>query len=240
MKYMGSKARFAKDILPIILKDRKGDWQYYVEPFVGGANTIDKVGGNRIGNDLNQYLISMWIALQNGWTPPTEVSKEDYQKVLDNKEAHLDSFVGWVGFNCSYSGKFLSGYAGKTKTKIGTVRDYQAEAHKNIAKQLPLLKDVYFKYGNYYDLEIPPESIIYCDPPYQGTSKYNKIDSFDHEKFWAWCDMMVDIGHTVFVSEYSAPKGWKCVWSKEVKSSLSANGRQGGNKLSVEKLFTKS
>lgn len=48
MKYMGSKARHAKELLPIILKDRKpGQW--YVEPFVGGANMIDKVDGNRIG-----------------------------------------------------------------------------------------------------------------------------------------------------------------------------------------------
>ena len=44
MKYMGSKNRIAKHILPIILKDRKEN-QYYVEPFVGGANMIDKVQG---------------------------------------------------------------------------------------------------------------------------------------------------------------------------------------------------
>lgn len=36
MKYLGSKARIAKEILPIILKDRKVG-QYYVEPFVGGG-----------------------------------------------------------------------------------------------------------------------------------------------------------------------------------------------------------
>lgn len=36
MKYMGSKSRIAKYILPIILKDRK-DGQYYVEPFCGGS-----------------------------------------------------------------------------------------------------------------------------------------------------------------------------------------------------------
>lgn len=44
MKYMGSKNRYAKEILPLILKDRKEN-QWYVEPFVGGANVIDKVGG---------------------------------------------------------------------------------------------------------------------------------------------------------------------------------------------------
>jgi len=53
MKYMGSKSRIANDILPIILKDRKQD-QYYVEPFCGGLNVIDKVDGNRIANDKSE------------------------------------------------------------------------------------------------------------------------------------------------------------------------------------------
>lgn len=54
MKYMGSKNRIAKDILPIILKERKPE-QWYVEPFVGGCNIIDKVDGNRLGSDKNKY-----------------------------------------------------------------------------------------------------------------------------------------------------------------------------------------
>lgn len=45
---MGSKRRIAKDILPIILENRTPE-QFYVEPFVGGANMIDKVQGKRIG-----------------------------------------------------------------------------------------------------------------------------------------------------------------------------------------------
>ena len=53
VKYMGSKSRHAKDILPIILKYRKKD-QWYVEPFVGGGNMIDKVNGNRMGADYNE------------------------------------------------------------------------------------------------------------------------------------------------------------------------------------------
>ena len=65
MKYMGSKNRIAKHILPIILKDRKEN-QYYVEPFIGGANMIDKVGGLRIGGEFNKYIANMWIELEKG------------------------------------------------------------------------------------------------------------------------------------------------------------------------------
>jgi len=51
MKYMGSKNRITKDILPIILNNRKEN-QYFVDLFVGGANLIDKVDGLRIGCDI--------------------------------------------------------------------------------------------------------------------------------------------------------------------------------------------
>ena len=40
MKYMGSKTRIAKEILPIMLKNRTEN-QFWVEPFVGGGN-IDR------------------------------------------------------------------------------------------------------------------------------------------------------------------------------------------------------
>lgn len=41
MNYLGGKIRIAKEILPIILADRK-EGQYFVEPFCGGCNVIDK------------------------------------------------------------------------------------------------------------------------------------------------------------------------------------------------------
>lgn len=54
MKYMGSKNRIAKEILPIILKNKK-EHQWYVEPFVGGSNVIEKINGKRIGSDNNNF-----------------------------------------------------------------------------------------------------------------------------------------------------------------------------------------
>lgn len=234
MKYMGSKARFAKELLPIILDGREED-QFYVEPFVGGANMIDKVDGNRIGNDANAPLIAMWRGLQTGSLSPRKVTKEEYAAAKYSDDL---AWRGWVGFNCSYSGKYFGGYAGETKTKIGTVRDYQAEAIRNVEKQMLTLSDVHFVNGSYSDLDIPPNSIIYCDPPYKDTTSY-ATGGFDHAVFWTWCDEQVANGHKVFVSEYISPEHWICVWEKEAKSSLSANGKAGGNKISVEKLFTR-
>ena len=232
MKYMGSKNRIAKDILPIILKDRKEN-QYYVEPFVGGANMIDKVNGLRIGGEFNKYIASMWIELEKGWIPKNNYTKQEYDFIKNNKDNCLHE-TGYVGICCSYSGKWFGGYAGKVNTNQG-IRNYQDEAHRNLLSQVKNIKGIKFKHSSYDELEIPSNSIIYCDPPYEGTTQYK--DSFDNSKFWQWCREKAKQGHQVFISEYNAPADFKCIWSKEVNSSLSANGKIGGNKKSVERLF---
>lgn len=44
IKYMGSKSRIAKDIIPIIQKYiDDNEITSYIEPFCGGANVIDKI-----------------------------------------------------------------------------------------------------------------------------------------------------------------------------------------------------
>ena len=143
MKYMGSKARFAKEILQIVLKDRKPE-QWYVEPFAGGMNIICEVSGNRIANDIHYHLIQMWKELVGGWIPE-KINKEEYVDVRANQSKYPAYFVGWVGFNCSYSGKWFGGFAGETKTKTGVVRDYQTEAINNVAKQVEKMKGVRFQ-----------------------------------------------------------------------------------------------
>ncbi len=232
MKYMGSKARFADKILPIILAGRH-EAQAYVEPFCGGCNSIDRVTGPRIASDNNPYLIAMWTAIVKGWVPPT-VNRELYNEIRSNKEKFGPHVVGWAGFNCSYSGKWFGGFAGATKTKIDTVRDYQAEALRNVLRQAKRLEGVQFVCSEYYDLDIPEGAVVYCDPPYAETTKYRL--SFDHTRFWEWV-RITSRTHPVYVSEYCAPDDFECVWQGKASSSLSANGKVGGNKVSTERLF---
>lgn len=243
MKYMGSKVRFSKEILPIILEKRKEN-QWYFEPFAGGMNIIDKVPGKRIANDKNHYLIEMWKGLINGNIYPEDIPKSLYDEVRDfyNKKNTLkhftDDFVGWIGFMGSANGRFFDGgYSGKTKTKIGTERDYISESIKNIFKQIPSMKGVHFFSKNYYEFDLKEPCLIYCDPPYKGTKQYSTSKDFDHERFWDWCREMSLNGHDVFISEYNAPDDFLCVWEKETSSSLRSNDVISGNKISTEKLF---
>ena len=83
-------------------------------------------------------------------------------------------------------------------------------------------------------MDIPSESIIYCDIPYQGTKVYDSKLAFNYAKFWQWCRDMAKQGHKVFISEYNAPEDFKCVWEKEVKVSI----RPTKTLIQTEKLFT--
>ena len=61
MKFKGSKTKYAKSIVPVLQKiitTNKIDC--YIEPFVGGANIIDKIHCNtKIGCDKNAVLIAL-------------------------------------------------------------------------------------------------------------------------------------------------------------------------------------
>lgn len=131
MKYMGSKNRHSKEIVPILIKDRKMG-QFFVEPMVGGANIIDKITGNRIGGDNNYYLSCMWKAVSIGWMPPLDFSENQYNDIRKNKEMYAPELVGYVGFALSYGGKFFGGWR---RDGLGK-RNYVKEAYQNAKKTI--------------------------------------------------------------------------------------------------------
>lgn len=230
---MGSKAKYAKEILPIILQHRDNHL-WYVEPFAGGCNLIDKVCGQRLANDINYGLMGMFERLCCGiFIPPDTISNEQYNDIKSNPRKYNPDLVAFVSVGCSYSGKSWGGYA-RGKNSKGIERNYCKESADNLIKQKNGLKGTLFSSIHYENLVIPDNSLIYCDPPYAGTTKYKY--AFNHVAFWKWCDEKVKEGHKVFVSEYNAPLDWICVWQKQVNSSLTKNT---GAKQAIEKLFTK-
>ena len=232
MKYMGSKARLAKELLPIILANRT-EGQWYVEPFVGGANMIDKVDGNRIGADSNEYLIEFLSALQKGYAPPENMDLALFEDIRDNKEKYSKATVGCVGFCFTYAAVWFGGFIGNCKDVVCIGRDRIGESYRSVEKARKQVEGVNLIACKYNELAIPANSIIYCDPPYKDTTKYK--DSFDHEPFYEWCRQKHKEGHQVFVSEYQMPDDFTCVRQKEVNSSLT---KDTGSKKATEKLFT--
>ena len=236
MIYLGGKTRIAKEILPIILADRK-EGQYFVEPFCGGCNVTAQVLGNRIANDSNEYLIAMFDGLVSGKKYPEQISSELYNDVKNCFRAGSDKYdpdlMGWVGFMASYRGTFFRGYSGPIVTAKGGLRDYISEQIRNTLRQIPKLQGVEFRSGDYKSLQIPEESIIYCDPPYMNTAAYRR--SLNHEEFWQWCRERVYDGHKVYISEYQAPDDFIKVWEKPLQNNMSSDKRKASEKLFIYK-----
>ena len=230
MKYMGSKRRIAKDILPIILKDRK-DSQCFYDLFCGGGNLLEKVDGNRVANDNNEYLIELFKYMQTDNFNLPFVGEIEYKNIQNNKENYPKWLVGYVGFQLSFGAKFFGGYR---RDKAG-IRNYENEAQQNLKAQQNLIKDVEFVCGSYDKVKLEQNSIIYCDIPYKNSTKYNTSKNFDYDKFYDWCIDKHKEGHKVFISEYDMPEDrFECIWSKEISSSLT---KDTGSKKGIEKLF---
>jgi DNA adenine methylase len=236
MKYMGSKRRIAKHIVPIMLKHSR-DGQFFYDCFTGGGNLIENIPTNlkRVGIDINIFAIEALKFIQTNVdllpknkTQFNEINYNNAKNDYKNGNHEFKYELGYVGFALSYGGKFFGGWRRDKEEK----RDYVLEAYKNARKQSKKIQDVLFFCYDYKKFKYQPNSIIYCDPPYQNTTKYK--DDFNYNKFWDWCRKQIEHNQLVFVSEYTAPDDFISIWSKELVSSLDKNT---GSKKGIENLF---
>lgn len=238
MRYIGSKNKLSKELVPIIQSCINPNTKYYIEPFVGGANMIDKIQCNKkIGCDLQKQLIALLKYTRDYSELLPEVVLEDtYKEVKNNKEKYEDWYVGLVGFCASFSAKYFGGYARDSKDDING--KWSKGAIKNLKKQAPNLKGIEFYNCSFLDL--PKDKInncvIYCDPPYRNTTKY-KTEEFPYEEFYQWCRDMSE-NNTVLISEYNMPDDFTCIWQKETKVNFDSNRTSNDNKNKrIEKLY---
>jgi len=237
MYYPGSKERIAGAILFYVLKNR--DDRPYVEPFMGGANVICNVSGERYGNDINPYLISMWKALQEGWTPPEFVDKETYKHMMRNQGLYDPHLVGYTGFVCSFNSNWFKGHRGIVE-RVRTGKDgkpvlenQQEWARNNLMRQVSSMIGVHLSHSSYEELPIPKNSIVLCDPPYAEVTKDYITRQFDTISFWEWVRDMKSSA-MIFVTEYVAPDDFTCVWEENINPvGGTLHGSRQPNKLFV-------
>ena len=86
--------------------------------------------------------------------------------------------------------------------------------------------------ADFAEVDIPSDSVIYCDPPYRGTSSYSKAKHFNHERFFEWALRQTV---PVYVSEYAMPEEFVEVaaWQKRCKMSQTSNSLRTTEKLFV-------
>ena len=238
MKYVGSKNRLAKELTPIIQSYITDDTKGYIEPFVGGANMIDKIEcNNKFGCDIHEELIELLKYIQNtNNVLPTTITEEEYNKVRLNKDKYEKWYVGFVGFCATFGAKYFGGYARGFKEDKITPRDIPAESIRNIEKQRKKLQNIKFKRCSYDEINKNiKDFVIYCDPPYKGTLKYTT--DFDYDKFYKWCKEMSK-NNIVLISEYWMPEEFELIWEKKTTVRIDSNKKSKDKKMErTERLF---
>ena len=87
--------------------------------------------------------------------------------------------------------------------------------------------------GDYQDVQIEDNSVLYCDIPYQDTNKYvGEGENFDYERFYDWCLRQTQ---PLYISSYEMPeKDFKVVAEFARVDTMSATNN---GKLVSEKVF---
>jgi DNA adenine methylase len=225
MRFVGGKYNngVAKQIAPLILKPNSSlIW----EPFAGGLSVslylakLKPETTHLWSSDICHPLVSLYQAVQEGFTPPTSSSKEEYLKAKLGPDS--DPLKAFYGFALSFSGKWFGGYTADT-----TERRFADEASRSIVRYLTTMGNSSVDYADF--LATTPHHIesttIYCDPPYRNTQTYAGIPSFDHDLFFQRCQQWADHGCHVFISEQDSPIG-TIVWQKQVASFLGKKQKQ--------------
>jgi DNA adenine methylase len=225
MRYLGGKARTYKEICAFLERIRLTD-QVFVEPFCGACWVTQGMKGERHASDANGALVVLHKAMQDGWEPPKWISEEEYA-LYQQTQPTGDPLTAFVGFGCSFSGKWFGGYA-----RDNSGRNYAANAASSLVKKNKTLKGVSFTHRGYSEAA-PANALVYCDPPYASTTGYGAVGAFDSAEFWATMRAWAK-ANTVVVSEYAAPDDFVCVKAIGTKTDMHT---KNGQEARVEKLF---
>lgn len=239
VSYGGGKARLGKAIYKAIKEieeEKKWESDVYFEPFCGMLGVAkhfiyDSQSDKKIIlSDANKDIVLLWNKLKKGgWTLPETCTRDKYEKLKYSKRHTAER--GFYGVSCAYSGIFFAGY--RPKSLSG--QNFFQSSRKNIidtgkllhqaSRKIKILNSSYLKFE-------PKGMTIYCDPPYED-NRFNieHFNDFDSKLFW---DTMRKWSkdNLVIISEYKAPKDFKCVWKKDMKSVFS-----GKTVPRTEKLF---
>lgn len=223
MRYLGGNHRIAnwlRDSIQPIRKDRR-----LVEPFCGGLSATVALQPC-LASDASVPLMSLIQACRQGWEPPIDLSESEYQqaKLLPPS----DPLHGFAAFCCSFGGKYWGGYARETG------RNFALQGRNSLLRKIKATQLTEFKCCEYHELEILPGDVVYCDPPYAGTTMGYATEPWDSNQFWNWCRDLQDKGATVIVSEFKAPPDIKVLAQITSKTDLRTKRREQDT---VETLF---
>ena len=224
MRYYGGKGVHGKKIAQFILdylaeKNVDVSTVIYVEPFCGALGVfryIVPLVKKSYANDISKDLILLWKQVQKGTFVDPHIDQQKWKQL--KYETKPSAERAFAGFGCSFGGVWFNGY----------ICNSSDMTYNTITKIEPLIKDTVFTSLDYVEflkkvINNPKKTyVIYMDPPYKGTC-VNPYDDgkFDNNQLWNTVREYSKFKNViVIVSELSAPKDFKKIFSFERRSGM--------------------
>lgn len=195
------------------------------------------------GNSFTTYLYSPfkehWFkALHNAlvlndWTLINEIMPPGILSAW-----HKKYFIEWLHFNAAAAVDFYGKWYRENYDPdvIEALPEPWRLVHLERVNRLRELASLrkYFLNGrliltndSYDAVQLVPDAVLYCDPPYLDTGGYRF--KFNHEDFYTWAGKQKNI----FISEYEAPADFKLYFeiNKRVLLSKDSNGKTVSEKV---------
>lgn len=115
--------------------------------------------------------------------------------------------------------------------KKNTGEKYELQELEQL-QRLQRLQRLEINCGSYLDYQYRDGDVVYCDPPYEDTAKYDK-DGFNHKQFYDW---VASREYPVYFSSYEiSDNRFNVVWQTEKQSLL--NNSKATKKVVTEYLY---
>lgn len=188
------------------------------------------------GNDLKSYCYSKdlepykkamhYAIFFNDWS----LFRESCPEICDYCQERVGPIADRTGRRIAMANaiKESAPEQGNPLYEAGSKRLESLE-HLERLQSLESLERLQVTSSDYRSIVFEPDSVIYCDIPYENTNKYKS--GFDHEAFYDWAEKQE---HPVFISSYEMPRErFRCIWKCATNSNLNADRP----KRVVERLF---
>lgn len=175
--------KIKKDLEVKIKYEQDNLRQYLVEAKQDAGLTssfIDKY----LGNQMSGHYFG-----KSQWEFPTKEVYERLQKIMPKLDK---DYMEIYGLQSLYDA-------------VQRLESLQSLQRLQSLQSLQRLENITRYNCSYDEIEIKPNSVIYCDIPYRNTEGYEEFGSsnFDYEKFYEWANRQKEI---VFISEYNMPE----------------------------------
>lgn len=235
MRYMGGKHRHGRRFAAVI---QQYNPRVYHEPFCGMYSVGQYVEATkRSAADVHPDLIMMLRAARDGWRGPDRVTEEEWRTSW--KETEPSALRGFIGFGCSFGGKFFGCYA-RSQLTYHPVRGWEhdamnwaAQTNRGLDKWQPRVQGVEFAIEDYKQYDGDAD-VMYCDPPYTNSAGYSQ-GTFDTDEFWQWVREQSK-WRRVIVSEATAPSDFTQITTFKSSSMCAHNDSKHAD--FTERLFT--